>query len=126
MDEEIVLSHLVHHVAVVDGEIFESRIGGLDDDLGVEAGAPQGALNAYHRVADGVAIAQRGEDLVHPRRAAHESPGPVRTAETTFLPGRSVFCRLAHQPGIASNAGTGSRFSRSSMSRYFRSITGHV
>ena len=30
---------LVDHVAIVDGQIFEPRIGGLDDDLGLEAGA---------------------------------------------------------------------------------------
>src|SRR5262245_66176607 len=116
VNEQIVLADLVNDLAIVDGQILEARICGLDDDLRLESGASQRTVDAEDLVADGVAIAQRGQDLMNTRSAsggaAHESTGPLLIAETTFLPGRSVLRRCANQPGNGSSAGTGSRFNR--------------
>ena len=81
---------LVDHVAVVDRQILEPRVGGLDDDLGLEAGGAQRALDAEHLVADGVAVAERREDLVDARRVITASPGPPAAASTTSRAGGSV------------------------------------
>ena len=45
-------------------QVLEPRVGGLDENLRLVAGAPQRALNAEHFVPDRIAIAQRGEHLV--------------------------------------------------------------
>ena len=58
----------VRQLAVIDREIFEARVGGLDEDLRLVAGGAQHALDAEHLVADGVAVAERGEDLMNRRR----------------------------------------------------------
>ena len=132
MNQEIVGADLVHHVAVVDGEIFQSRVGGLDDDLGPKPGA---------REAHAECRAPRGRS--RHRSPAWQGPGgppdvrvprvpviaaPDHAGRTTppGRPGRSVRRRRANQPGSGSIDGAGSRFSRSNMSRYLRSITGHA
>ena len=131
MNEEIVGVDLVHHVAVVDGEILEARVGGLDDDLGSKPGTAKHALNAEHLVADGVTVAERGEDLMDAgRRESRAAVTEHRTAPRgrhdllgrTFGSGAGGRTSRAAAPC----GGAGSRFSRSNISRYFRSITGHV
>ena len=44
VDQQVVLADLVDHVAIVDGQILEPRVGGLDDDLGLEAGGAKRAV----------------------------------------------------------------------------------
>ncbi len=132
-------------LAVVDGQMLEPRIGGLDEDLRLVAGGAQHALDAEHLVADGVAVAERREDLVDARReaarahadcersSAESRPGMTAPdgilARTSAAAGRSRR-RRANQPGSGSIVRAwppaSSRVSRSNMSRYFRSITGHA
>ena len=125
VDEQVVLADLVHHVAVVHRQVLEPRIGGFDDDLGLEAGGAQGAADAEDLVADRVAVAQRRENLVdaRPVRAAPVMPAPARagTASTTRRAGGTRPRAAARtSPGSGSIAGAaGSRLSRSNMSRYF-------
>ena len=121
------------HVPVVDCEVLEPRIGGLDEDVGLVPGAAQHALDAQHFVADGVAVAKRGEHLVDARTGAHErlpagTAAPDGMPANTSLAGGMSRRRRANHPGSGSMAVAGgpSRFSRSNMSRYFFSITGHV
>jgi hypothetical protein len=58
---------------------------------------------------------------------ARVSTGPVGALSTTSRAGGTLRLRRANQPGSgAGGAGAGSRFSRSKVSRYFRSITGQV
>ncbi len=55
------------HVAVVERQILESRIGGLDVDLATRSRPAEHALDAEHLVADGVAVPERREHLMHAR-----------------------------------------------------------
>ena len=114
----------VDQLAIVARLRLEAVIGGLDEDLRLVAGAAQHALDAEHFVADGVAVAERGEHLVdpdHPRLPA----GPFGSfARTSCAAGRS-WRRRSNQPGSGSALGAAaSFFSRSNISRYLRSITG--
>ena len=55
----------VGQIAVVDGQVLEPRIGGLDEDLRLVSGGAQHALDAQHLVTDGVAVAEGREHLMH-------------------------------------------------------------
>src|SRR4029079_6293505 len=89
-------------VSLVAREFLEPWIGGLDDDLGIEAGAAQCPVDAEHFVPDRVAVPERRENLMDPRRACHLSTGPAGAASTISLAGRSVRLRRANHPGSGS------------------------
>ncbi len=124
MEQQVVAMAEVHELAVVACLRLEPVIRGLDEDFRFVSGGTKHALDAQHLVADRVAVPQRGEDLVnpdHPRLHA----GPFGSfAMTSWAAGKS--CRLrSNQPGAGSAPGAGeSFFSRSNISRYFRSMTG--
>src|SRR5262249_47227712 len=103
-------------------------------------GGTQHALDPEHLVTDGVAVAERGQDLMNPDHArlrgasswlgragrAWSSAGPFgRPARTSHADGMS-WRRRSAQPGatIPACAG-GACFSRSNISRYLRSMTFH-
>ena len=129
MNEEVVWTDevRVHHLLVVDRQIFQPRIGRLHDDLGFVAGGAQRAADAKHFVADGVAVAERGEDLMDARFHGYRNTGPFGAAFTASAAGGRLAARRANQPGSGSMAVfAGSFFSRSNISRYFRSMTGQA
>ncbi len=80
-------STAVDHVAVVRGQVFEARVGGFDEDLGVEPGFAEHPADAKHLVADRVAVAQRRQDLMHARH--QRVTGPAGTASSTARAGGS-------------------------------------
>ena len=128
MQQQVVGVARVHQLAVVAREILEPRVRRLDEDLRLVAGRAQHALDAEHLVADGVAVPERGEHLVD-GRARHASTAPAGTPAATSAAGGSVRRRRAKNPGSGSIGARGvsrSRSSRSSMSRYFRSMTGQA
>ena len=51
-------------IAIVERQILEPRVGGLDEDLRLVAGRAQHALDAEHLVADRVAVAERRQHLM--------------------------------------------------------------
>src|SRR5688500_18879645 len=127
MNEDIVLLHVSHGVAIIDRQILEPAIGGLDDDVGVMAGASEHALDAENFMADRIAIPEGGQHLVD----AHQTLDPARTgpagkAATRSAAGGRMRLRRPNQPGSGSIRRTGSFASRSNMSMYFRSMTGHA
>ena len=131
MDEDVLGTDLADHLAVVQREIFESRIGGFDENLGGVAGGAQDALAGEYLVADRIAVAKRGEDLVHARLSgggAHACCGttaPAGTPASTVRAGGRSARRRASHPGIGSiPRWAGALRSCSSISRYFRSMTG--
>src|SRR5678815_5973492 len=65
MDQHVFRPDRAHHLAVVGGEVLEPAIGGLDEDLGLEAGVPEHAIDPEHLVANRVPVAERREHLVH-------------------------------------------------------------
>ena len=120
MDEDVFGGDRPDHLAIVQREILEAAIGGLDEDGRLVSGRFQRALDPEHLVADGVAVAERRQHLVDARRAgsgrAHcrlaaarlATAGPDGTSARMPAAGRSVFLRLANQPGsgsIAAGAG---------------------
>ena len=92
------------HLAVVDGQVLEPRIGGLDEDLRLVAGAAEHALDAEHLVADGVAVAERREHLVDARRARHAGAHADATGRATpaWRPRRTGAARAPPRPAAAS------------------------
>ena len=94
----------IHQIAVVVGQVLETRVRRLDEDLRVVAGRPQHALDAKHLVADGIAVAQRGQDLMD-RAQAHGRTAPAGMAASTSSAGGSVRRRRARNPGSGSSAG---------------------
>ena len=71
----------VGQVEVIERQILEPGIGGLHENLRLVSGAAQHALNAEHLVADGVAVAERGQDLVDRNRPLlSDAPPPRRRA----------------------------------------------
>ncbi len=132
VDQDVVCRDRADHVAIVDGEMLEPRIRGFDENLRHISGGAQRPLNAENFMADRIAIAERREDLVDVRPASggtHEAcptTAPAGIAASTLAAaGRSFFRRAIH-PGSGSIVFVAVSFcSRSSISRYFRSITGH-
>ena len=125
MNQQIVRADLVDHLAIIDGQIFKARIGGFHDDLGLVARGAQDTIDPEYLVSDGIAVPERREDLVDARH--YFTTGPAGTRLTISFAGGSVRRRRANHPGSGS-AGVlaGSFFRRSNVSRYFRSMTGHV
>ena len=54
----------VGQVAIVQRQVLEPRIGGLDEDLRLVSGRAQHALDAQHLVTDGIAVAKGREHLM--------------------------------------------------------------
>ena len=77
MNQQVVRADVGDRVAIIDRQIFEPRIGGLDDDLGLVAGGAERLGDAEDLVADGVAIAQRRKNLMDARLALSGADGPV-------------------------------------------------
>ena len=50
MDQDVVGVARVQQIAIVVGQILETRVGRLDEDLRLVAGVAQHALNAQHLV----------------------------------------------------------------------------
>ena len=69
VDQQVVGVAGLGQIAIVEREVLEAAVGGLDEDLRRVAGGPQHALDAEHLVTDRVAVAQRREHLVHLRRS---------------------------------------------------------
>ena len=82
----------VDEVAIVPRAILEAPVGRLDEDIRGVAGRAQHALDAQHFVADGVAVAQRGEDLMNRRTC----PGLRRIGHVS----RSSAAGDARGPGV--------------------------
>ena len=120
----------VDQLAIVARQRLEPVVGGLDEDLRLVAGGAQDALDAEHLVADRVAVPERGEHLVNPDHAAslpRQGPSPaIGSLARTSCGGRQILAAAIEPAGQRIDArGAGvSFFSRSNMSRYFRSITG--
>ncbi len=68
----------VGQLAIVDRQIFEAEIRRLDEDLGLVTRGAQHPLDAKHLVADGVAVAERGKDLVYRWHGYRSPPGRRR------------------------------------------------
>src|SRR5215213_1769683 len=116
----------VHQLPVIAREVFEARIRRFNEDVRLVTRRAQHVLDAEHLLPDGVTVPERGEHLVD-GRARHASTAPAGTPAATSAAGGSVRRRRAKNPGSGSIGGRGvsrSRSSRSSMYRYFRSITG--
>ena len=118
----------VDQLAVVARQRLEPVVGGLDEDLRFVAGAAQHALDAEHLVADRVAVAERREHLVDrgSRRASRRRPAR-QPGERPPAAGRQILRgagRTSRAADRSAGGAGGSFFSRSNMSRYFRSITG--
>src|SRR3954471_18420721 len=147
MNEEISCTDRADELAVVDRLVFESRIGSLDEDIRVVSGAAQHTLDPEDLVSNGVAVSERGEDLmdtwpvwlakVHAdleRSLVTVAPGitaPPGMPESTSAAGRWFRCLRANHPprgssGRRAPTEASSCFNRSNMSRYLPSITGHV
>ena len=124
VQQQVVAAAEVDQLAVVARLRLEPVIRRLDENLRLVAGGAEHALDAEHLVADGVAIAQRGEHLVDPDHPCLPA-GPFGSlAMTSSAAGRS-WRRRSNQPGSGSVVAAGvSCFSRANISRYFRSITG--
>src|SRR5579871_1281970 len=125
VDEQIVRPDLTHHVPVVDREILQPRVRRLDDDFRFVAGRAERAADADDLVADGVAVTERGENLVD-ARGHYCTTGPDGAAWRTDAAAGTVRLRRAKKPGSGSSGGAGVRDSCSNMSRYLRSMTGHA
>src|SRR5687767_3339561 len=121
---------LTDEVPIVAGSVFESRIGRLNENVGLEARATEHALDAEHFVADGIAVAEGCENLMD-FRLCQCSTGPNGSSDRTSLAARSSFRRFANQPGSGSIPGVAaprasSSFNCASTSRYFCSMTGQA
>ena len=126
VEEQVVGMAGVHQLAVVAGHRLEPVIGGFDENLRFVAGRAEHALDAEHFMADGVAVAERRQHLVDPASRSHLPAGPLRQLGQHVLP-RPADPGAADRTSRAADrspAAGVSFFSRSNMSRYFRSITG--
>ena len=132
MNQDVRRVALLDQVAIVPRQVFEARIGRLDEDVGLEAGAAQHALDAEHFVADGVAIAERGEHLmdllllsIQHRSRTEARPARRWQAGGPCAASRAIPVRAPSRPaGCAACAS--SSFNCASTSRYFCSMTGHA
>ena len=59
----------VHELAVVAGQRFEALVGRFDEDIRFVSGAAKDALDAEDLVADRIAVAEGGQNLVNPDHA---------------------------------------------------------
>ena len=89
-------------IAVVDRQVLEPRIGGLDEDLRLVPGAAQHALNAEHLVSDRIAVAERRQNLMNRghapsvrscRAAGPRAAAAARTAAPVGILGASCAWR---------------------------------
>ena len=129
MEQQIARTAGVEEIAIVVGQILEPGIGGLDEDFRIVARRAEDALNAQHLVADGIAIAEGRQDLVHRPPERHRRTAPAGTLSRTSVAAGSVRARLAKKPGsgvITGCSAFGSRPRRSNVSRYVRSMTGQA
>src|SRR4051794_3560286 len=125
VEQQVVGMAEVDELAVVARQRLEAMIGGLDEDLGLVAGAAQDALDAEHFVSDRVSVPERREHLVDPDHArrsaagARPSAGPVGSFATTSAAGGRSCLRRSNHPGSGSALfGAACFFSRSNRSRY--------
>ena len=65
VDQDVVGLRGVDQIPVVVGERLQPRIGGLDEDLGCVTRRAQHRADTKHLVAYGIAIAERGQYLMH-------------------------------------------------------------
>ena len=115
----------VDELVVVARQRLETMIGRVDEDLGLVASLAQHTLDTEYFVPDGIPVAERREHLVdadHARSLVSGSP-----ASTWLAGGRSRRRRASHPgSGAIVRAAAGDSFdSRSNISKYLRSITGH-
>src|SRR4029453_16235964 len=94
----------VQEITIVVGQVLEPRLGRLHEDLRIVAGGAQHALNPENLVSDGVAVAERRQDLVDGPEA-HRRTAPVGTPASTSMAAASVRARLATMPGIGAITG---------------------
>ena len=88
----------VDELAVVAGLRLEPVIRGFDENFRLVTGGAQHALDAEHFVADGVAVAERGQDLMdldHPRLPA----GPVGSLASTSSAAGEILAAAIEPPG---------------------------
>jgi hypothetical protein len=64
VEQQLVRSAEVHQLAVVSSLRLEAIVCSLDEDLRVVSMGPQHPLNAEHLVADRIAVAKCGENLM--------------------------------------------------------------
>ena len=64
VNQDVVGMARIRQVAIIQRQILEPRVSGLDEDLRLVAGTAQHALDAQHFVTDRIAVAERGEHLM--------------------------------------------------------------
>src|SRR5688572_11086560 len=101
MDQDVRGVAFLNQVTVVARLIFETRIGGLDEDVRLESSAAQHALNAEYFMPDGVAVPERREHLVDFLHLQFNT-GPKGSSASTSLAGRSTARHFANHPGSGS------------------------
>src|ERR1041384_7115785 len=107
MNQHVVFIEIDERIAIVDRQMLQPWIRGLDDDAGFESGSCQHALDAEHFVADGVAISERRQDLMN---APHQrTTGPTGNVASTSSAAGILRRRRARNPGKGSSVGSGSR-----------------
>jgi hypothetical protein len=67
VQQKVACFNLVHHVAVIRGFVFQSRVRGFHVDTRFHTCSAQHAADAEHRVADRIAVAKRRQHLMDPR-----------------------------------------------------------
>ena len=67
MDEDVVGPDVADQVAIVERQILEPGIGGLDENLRLVASPLEHSLDAEHLVPDGISIPERRQHLMHAR-----------------------------------------------------------
>ena len=97
MDQNVGRVAGLKQIAIVLRHVLEAVVGRLDEDLGLKPGASEDALDTQHFVTDGVAIAERGENLMNLRlqfntgprwkfRDALQSPGAMSDGALQKIP----------------------------------------
>ena len=113
VEQQVVGMARVDELAVVARQRLEAMVGRLDEDVRLVSRRAQHPLDAEHLVADGVAVAERGEHLVDARHARlplsrapspRPSAGPVGSAASTSTAGGHPSRRRSRQPGSGSIA----------------------
>ena len=107
MDQDVVGMAGVGQVAVVHGQVFETRVGGLNENLRLVAGVAQHALDAQHLVTDRIAVAERRQHLMDggamligcPRAAAAAAPRAAGAAAgAPRIGGRALIAACVRRP----------------------------
>src|SRR5690349_14535996 len=77
MQQQVVWIGCIHKLPVIPSQGLQAGIGRLDEDVRLVACASKYTLYPQHFVADGIAIAERGENLVNSGPWTHRAaPGP--------------------------------------------------